>query len=823
MADATAAHDDWSAPVHVDDWSDPVHHDAGTRDHPLDDTAHAAGPGTIARASLPPDPKVQMQRYAEAFKQPLSDFGIVGDHIVRKVPETGQYARVEPSVRGATGPIDAAKRAFDWIAGGAGPAIPAVAAGAAATAAAILATPETAGAGALPAAMAASGAGASAGEIARQKLDAALAPKGQEADMDWKNVGWQGAAGLTGPLIGKGVEALGSRVAPVLASAAADELPEGAILEKALMSRDAAPVAGNAASFGLSPRVVDALKSHISGKEDELAQLRKDAQSMGVDLSLGQLTGSEAVKQSERQLLRQPETVQSVVDLRNKQNTEQIPSAVRSVLDDVAPDAPSGKQVGAFRDAADAVVAKDLGERGDMAEYNYGPAFQGGSIAPLEDQFRQATIQATAQKGQIAKQIADIERNQSGSLAARGAAGADTRAKYAALREQASEVEEARQAMLERFKQAQADKTANAPGAIWSPRIQQFLDDPIGKAGLQRGLTIQRLEALAQGKPFNPTEYAITGTAEDGTPQVGAVPNMRLLDAWKKGADAIIQDNTDATTGKVNELGRAMTLAKTSFLKEVDAINPDYGVARAQFGSDSDALNAIKDGGVGFLNKMNGPDRQNMVNRVFSGQNLMADDISAMRRQFAYAGKMADWNGGVRSYIADKLADAVAPLKQGGEASNVAGSLYKSLFEERQSNILKAAMGGDANDATIARWNQLGRVLKAASNQLPEGSSTATDLNAPGLARRGVQALKYVLHPASAGADLMDGLSKMQDPATASKLAETLLTPAGDKLLKSLSTTTPGTAKANSILHTMLTQAGIVEAEGLTARAAAAE
>lgn len=831
--------DDWGAPVlaedHNDDWGSPIHVEeakpapaVGTKEKPLDDLEHAAGVGTTMRASLPPDEKVQMQRYAEAFKQPISDFSIVDGHIIRKIPGTDQYARVQASVTGATGPLDAAERAFKWVASGAGQAIPAVTSTVGAIGAGLAATPETLGIGALPAAIAGGATGAAAGETARQKLDAALAPKGQEADMDWGNVGWQSAAGATGPLIGKVVEAAGPTVARILSKGAPNDLGsfapaaarqtavgEAVATElNSVLDSGASKVAGSASSFGLSPRVVEALKSHITGKEAELETLRKEAQELGVDLSLGQLTGSEAVKQSERQLLRQPETVQAVVDLRTKQNNEQIPAAMRSVLDDVAPNAPGQKQVGAFRDAADAVVEKEIGERGDMAGYMYGPAFEGGSIAPLEDQFRAATIKATAQKGQIARQIADIEKNQSNALASRGAAGAEVRERYMKLREEASEVEEARQAMLERFKQAQADKSSGAKGAVWSPRIQEFLDDPDFKPGIARGLQIQRLEALAKGQKFNASEYAVVGTAEDGSPIVGAVPNMRLLDAVKKGVDAIIKDNTDPTTGKVNELGRALTLAKKSYLKEIDEINPDYAAARAQFGTDSDALAAIQEGGVGFLNKMTGPDRQNIVNRVFSGDNLMPEDVAAMRRQFAYAGKLNDWNGGVRSFIADKLADAVAPLKQGGEASNVAGSLYKTLFEERQADILRAALGGEANEATVAQWNKLGRVLKAASNQLPEGAATATDLGTPGLAKRAYTAAKLVLNPSSIGPELIEGLEKMGKPEQARKLAETLLTPEGDKLLKALAPTTPGTPKANSILLQMLTQAGVVTAAG---------
>ncbi len=702
----------------------------GTADNPLDDVAHAASAGTIARASLPPDPQVQIKRYAEAFNQPPSDFGVVGDHIVRKLPGTNdQFARVEPSVfHGATGPLDMAERAMRWVAGGAGPAIPAVASGAAATAAAILATPETAGAGALPAAMAAGAGGASAGEIARQKLDAALAPKGEEAPMDYKNVAWQGAAGATGPLLGKAVSAVGGRLAPALEEAAADELPWGSSAEQAARA-GLAPAAASTSSFGLSPRVTEALKQHIAGKEAELAQLRKDAQDLGVDLSLGQMTGSEAVKQSERQLIRQPETVQAVTDLRNTQNTEQIPAAVRSVLDEVAPDAAPGQQVAAFRDAADAVVSKAADTQSKIATAAYAKA--------LDDPSKPLHYSDDLQK--LVKDIAD-----------------------------------------------------------WNPGA---LKDALASAKA-RGYDV---------KPF--VDFDADGNAVLN----GSEPSWRAMDFLKRALSGVENGNLNAQ-GRLNNTGDIAKTFRQKLTGLLDTQNPDYAAARAQFGNSADAIDQILNGGVGFLNKMSGPDRQNMVNRVFSGQNLMADDIATMRRQFAYAGKSGDWNSGLRSYIADKLADAVSPLKQGGEPSNVAGSLYKSLFEDRQAGILKAAMGGDANDALVGRWNQLGRVLKAASNQLPEGSPTATDTAAPGLVQRGVQALKYITHPASMGADLMDGLSKMKDPEEAKKLATYLLTPEGDKLLKTLQPTTPGTPKANSILGTMLTQAGIVAAEDRAAR-----
>lgn len=733
MADPVAVQD-WSPPVHAEphgaeDWSDPVHHDAapvpGTAGHPLDDLAHAAGPLTTARAALPPDPHVQMQRYAEAFNQPISDFGIVGDHIIRRIhdgPDAGKYARVEASVRGATDPIDAAKRAFDWVAGGAGPAIPAITSGVGAVGAGLLATPETLGAGTIPAAMAGGAAGAATGEALRQKLDALLAPKGQEAPMDYGNVAWQGAAGAAGPLAGKVIGAVGGRIAPVLANAIADELPVGAVAERGALTAGMIPTSGSAASFGLSPRVADALKQHITGREAELRQLREDAQALGVDLSLGQMTGSTAVQQAERQLARQPEGADAVAALRRSQNEEQIPGAVRNVLDDVAPDAPAGQQIGAFRDAAGDVVDKTFKAQSAAAKPVYASA--------LDDK-----------------------------------------------------------------------------PDFWSDDLTDIMKRPSMQAGWREA----QKDAAEEGREL-PDLFT---TAEDGTSSLNE-QNVSWRD-WqniKVGLSRAIDAETDPVTGKMTPDGRRLLTTKKDLMGVLYKANSDWKAADAAYGSASDVTDAVLDGGVGFLNKMSGPDRQNMVNRVFSGQNLMPDEISAMRRQFAYAGKSAEWNGAVRSYVADKLTDAMTPT-QGGELSNVGGKVYRALWgDQRQADIMKAALGGDADDALMARWDKLGSVLRAAARQLPEGSATATDTNAPGLVARGVQGAKYILKPASMGTDLLDGLSKMQNPANTQKLVGTLLTPEGDRLLKSLYPTTLGTAKANSILETMLTQAGVIEAGG---------
>lgn len=137
---------------------------------------------------------------------------------------------------------------------------------------------------------------------------------------------------------------------------------------------------------------------------------------------------------------------------------------------------------------------------------------------------------------------------------------------------------------------------------VYTDRLQQFLDDPTARAGLGRGLEVQRLEALAQGKPFNPSDAAVTGFNEAGDPIIGNVPNMRTWDAIKRGLDAMIDGETDSVTGRMTQRGRALTQAKQSFVRELDNLNPVYAEARAAYSGPSQLRDAV-DMGSKFMNR----------------------------------------------------------------------------------------------------------------------------------------------------------------------------------------------------------------------------
>jgi hypothetical protein len=135
-------------------------------------------------------------------------------------------------------------------------------------------------------------------------------------------------------------------------------------------------------------------------------------------------------------------------------------------------------------------------------------------------------------------------------------------------------------------------------GPVWNERIQQFFDDPVARRGLREGVAVQRLEALSEGRPFNPQDYAITGFNEAGDPILSGVPNMRTINLLKKGWDNILEGYRDGTTGRLNldEYGRALDSVRRSFLREVDSVNPVYGEARRVYAGPAQVREAVQTG-----------------------------------------------------------------------------------------------------------------------------------------------------------------------------------------------------------------------------------
>jgi hypothetical protein len=237
----------------------------------------------------------------------------------------------------------------------------------------------------------------------------------------------------------------------------------------------------------------------------------------------------------------------------------------------------------------------------------YEEAMKPGSTAPLESQFgaefgRIQTERAAAQAELAAAErqttAAAAKASQSGAPpgSPRAIQGANPTAEAAQAKLAALDIQEAK--ITDVLRESQRAAAAGERGGVWSPRIQQFLDDPIVKAGIGKGLQVQRLEALAEGRPFDPKDFAVTGMGQDGEPVVSKVPNMRLLDSAKRGLDEILEGYRDKTTGRLvlDQRGRAIDQVRQAFVGELDRLNPAYKAARASWSGPSQSIDAMKAG-----------------------------------------------------------------------------------------------------------------------------------------------------------------------------------------------------------------------------------
>jgi hypothetical protein len=248
-------------------------------------------------------------------------------------------------------------------------------------------------------------------------------------------------------------------------------------------------------------------------------------------------------------------------------------------------------------------------ERSAAAEPVYAEAFAGGSIAPLEKQFQNAWNTASA-AAKAAEQAASRIENEMTAAAARqsqagnvyATSGANKAAQFSRdnLAEQKAIASEARgteEAARDLMRRAQADGTANAPGAIWSPVIQRLVTNPRVRTGINRGIKIERDLADAEGRPMRLSEYAVLGEDAAGDPIVGAMPNMKLLAAGKKGLDAMVADmRHKEPPWRLTEEGRAVNALRKTLVDELYRLNPKYKEANEIWSGGAQAIHALTDG-----------------------------------------------------------------------------------------------------------------------------------------------------------------------------------------------------------------------------------
>jgi len=148
------------------------------------------------------------------------------------------------------------------------------------------------------------------------------------------------------------------------------------------------------------------------------------------------------------------------------------------------------------------------------------------------------------------------------------------------------------------------DEAFGKPAGM-TDRMQHIIDEPIGQTGLRQGLEIQRIEnntRRARGEAEVPTHDPAIRYDEDGTPRIVGVPNMRTLDAIKRGMDQIVETYRDKTTGvlHLDERGRAVNNMNRTWVGLLDENNPAYAQARAAWGGPTAQMEATQAGKAAF-------------------------------------------------------------------------------------------------------------------------------------------------------------------------------------------------------------------------------
>jgi hypothetical protein len=239
------------------------------------------------------------------------------------------------------------------------------------------------------------------------------------------------------------------------------------------------------------------------------------------------------------------------------------------------------------------------------------------------------------------------------------------------------------------------EKALSQP-VVWDTRLQSFLDDGIVKAGLAKGVKIQRLEALADGKPFKPSDYAITDFTQGGEPVISAVPNMRTLNVVKKGLDSLVGDARDAVTGRLSEEGRAIDKVRSAFLDKLDAINPDYAAARKAWAGPTQAHEAFTRGMEIFTNRAGQPG----VNRTPGAFKSWVSTASEAELEAARFGARAAIDQAM-STAADPAAAAAAKVSLGANQQKL-----EALFGKETTNKLVAHLNYSFDDPAASAFSK---------------------------------------------------------------------------------------------------------------------
>jgi len=274
------------------------------------------------------------------------------------------------------------------------------------------------------------------------------------------------------------------------------------------------------------------------------------------------------------------------------------------------------KNVSPIGDVTDTVAKRvELGQK--AAAPLYEEAFQSTGIAPLKNTLQKQWASAGNTIGSLKKELNSLKQEMdltTGKEASRpfnvygqsniNQSKRDLAQKIEAKTQELESAISEREQIASFMKEAMADETAGKK-AVWSPRLQEFLDSPSYKGALAKGKAAIEQENLNKKikTKVSDFEYGIKGYDANGEPIVSKVPNLRMLDAYKKGMDEIINSHRNQF-GDLDNEGKRLAANQSAFVDEIDRIigtQHPYARARKVAGEYITAKNATIKGQKEFF------------------------------------------------------------------------------------------------------------------------------------------------------------------------------------------------------------------------------
>jgi hypothetical protein len=297
---------------------------------------------------------------------------------------------------------------------------------------------------------------------------------------------------------------------------------------------------------------------------------------------------------------------------------------------------------------------------------------------------------------------------------------------------------------------------------VWSPRLQNFLDDPVMQQGMRRGMELERIDSVTRNKPFNPTQLGVDLDGE-GNVKFRDTPNMRVLDAGKRGLDSMIADERNPITGRLSQRGVSLDQFRRAYLGELDGLDTSgtYAGARASWAGPSASMDAVRAG-------------QAVLNRK---PEEVGADVARLRHNSP--GDLEFYKLGA----ADAIKEKIAKTGMGGdEAKRLIGNQYT---QQQLRPLFDSQPDYDRFINSVTAENRMFETRQ----KLIGGSQTAERLAEDGgnegaaghMVRAGVAAMEGA--PGAAGLSAMKALgaiSRGESPAVNSAAARMLFRPQTD-------------------------------------------